>query len=274
MQDLSDCYPVWLCDVWGVVHDGIESFPKALDALRRHRANGGKVVLVSNAPRPRAEVARQLDHFKVTRDSYDVVVTSGDVTRDLVDKHAAGKLYFIGAERDLPLVRGLAVDLTGPREAHAILCAGLVDDTTETPDDYEAILRELATRDLEMICANPDKLVRRGERLLYCAGSLAERYEAMGGRVVMAGKPYHPIYELAHREAESLIGRTLPRSQILAIGDGPETDIRGAASYGMDAVLIAHGVSHGRNPAELEREVRAAIPEANIIRSLSGLSWS
>ena len=274
MRDLSDRYPVWLCDVWGVVHDGIESFPKALDALRRHRANGGKVVLVSNAPRPRAEVARQLDRFKVSRDSYDVIVTSGDVTRDLVERHAAGKLYFVGADRDLPLVRGLDVDLTGPSEAHAILCAGLVDDMTEAPEDYDPILKELAARDLEMICANPDKLVRRGERLLYCAGALAERYQAMGGRVVMAGKPHEPIYELAHREAEGLLGRTLPKSQMLAIGDGPETDIRGAATYGMDAVLIAHGVSHGRNPAELEREVRAAIPNANIIRTLSGLSWS
>jgi HAD superfamily hydrolase (TIGR01459 family) len=274
MKDLSDRYPVWLCDVWGVVHDGIESFPAALDTLRRHRANGGKVVLVSNAPRPRAEVGRQLEHFKVTPDSYDVIVTSGDVTRDLVDRHAAGKLYFIGAERDLPLVRGLAVELTGPAQAHAILCAGLVDDKTETPEDYDAILKEFAARDLEMICANPDKLVRRGERLLYCAGALAERYEAIGGRVVMAGKPYHPIYELAHREADGLLGRTLPKSQILAIGDGPETDIRGAASYGLDAVLIAHGVSHGRNPAELEQEVRAAFPDAKIIRSLPGLSWS
>jgi HAD superfamily hydrolase (TIGR01459 family) len=274
MRDLSDRYPVWLCDVWGVIHDGVANFPNALDALRRHRHNRGIVVLLTNAPRPREDVARQLAHLGVGTEFYDLIVSSGDVTRALLGRYSGGRIVHIGPDRDLGLVRGLAVDLSGLAEAEAVLCTGLFDDTTETPDDYASLLSRMRERDLEMICANPDKQVRRGDRLIYCAGAIAERYEAMGGQVAMAGKPFAPMYELSADGAARILGRELKKSQMLAIGDGPETDIAGAAAFGIDTVLIAHGVSHGHAPDDLARTVRALVRNARLIRTLAELSWT
>jgi HAD superfamily hydrolase (TIGR01459 family) len=274
MRDLSDRYPVWLCDVWGVIHDGVANFPNALDALRRHRHNRGIVVLLTNAPRPREDVARQLAHLGVGTEFYDLIVSSGDVTRALLGRYSGGRIVHIGPDRDLGLLRGLAVDLSGLAEAEAVLCTGLFDDTTETPDDYASLLSRMRERDLEMICANPDKQVRRGDRLIYCAGAIAERYEAMGGQVAMAGKPFAPMYELSADGAARILGRELKKSQMLAIGDGPETDIAGAAAFGIDTVLIAHGVSHGHAPDDLARTVRALVRNARLIRTLAELSWT
>jgi HAD superfamily hydrolase (TIGR01459 family) len=274
MRDLSDRYPVWLCDVWGVIHDGVASFPQALSALTRHRQNSGIVILLTNAPRPREDVVRQLAGLGVSEAAYDLVITSGDVSREHVNRHAGGKIYHLGPSRDLGLLRGLAVDRGELDDAEAVVCTGLFDDTTETPDDYAGLLTRMRGRDLEMICANPDKRVRRGSTMVYCAGAIAERYEAMGGRVVMAGKPFLPMYELALSEAAQVLGRVPEKSRMLAIGDGPETDIAGAASFGIDAVLIAHGVSHGHAPEHLVRTVRAFVPNARIIRTLAELSWS
>jgi HAD superfamily hydrolase (TIGR01459 family) len=273
MQDLSDRYPVWLCDVWGVIHDGVASFPKALDALRRHRQNRGAVILLTNAPRPRQDIMRQLAGLDVGQDCYEAVVTSGDVTRALVARYAGARIFHLGPERDLGLLRGLDVTLSEPAEAQAVVCTGLFDDTTETPEDYADLLAQLRRHDLDMICANPDKLARRGDKLAYCAGAIAERYERMGGRVAMAGKPFLPMYELAREEAAQALGRTPDKPQILAIGDGPETDIAGAAGFGIDALLIAHGISQGHPPEALAAAVRAAVPDARIIASLSELAW-
>ncbi len=118
-------------------------------------------------------------------------------------------------------------------EAHAVLCTGLVNDDVETPDDYGDLLSRMKELNLPMICANPDKMVRKGDRLLYCAGSLAEKYAGMGGTVLMAGKPYEPIYNLALQTAGTIAGRQIEKSKVLAIGDGPETDIKGAADFGI-----------------------------------------
>lgn len=274
MQDLSDRYPVWLCDVWGVVHDGVANFPEACDALGRHRGRGGIVILLTNAPRPREDVVRQLTGLGVGEDRYDRVVTSGDVTRALVGRHAGSSVYHLGPHRDLGLLRGLTVTMTGLDEADAVVCTGLFDDTVETPDDYAPLLARMRERELEMICANPDKQVRRGNTLVFCAGAIAERYEAMGGRVAMAGKPFAPMYELARDEAARCLGYAPEKSQMLAIGDGPETDIAGAAAFGIDAVLIAHGVSHGLAPHDLARAVSARVPKARIIRTLPELRWA
>jgi len=274
MQDLSERYPVWLCDVWGVIHDGVTSFGKALDALTRHRRNRGLVILLTNAPRPREDVIRQLAGLGVASPAYDLVITSGDVTRSLVNRHTGGKLYHLGPERDLGLLRGLPVDLASLDDAQAVLCTGLFDDTNETPEDYVQQLAAMREHDLEMICANPDRQVRRGDRLVFCAGAIAERYAVMGGRVAMAGKPFPPMYELALSEAARLLGYPPAKAQILAIGDGPETDIAGAAAFGIDIVLIAHGVSRGHAPQDLAQAVNAQFPDARIIRTLPELIWS
>jgi HAD superfamily hydrolase (TIGR01459 family) len=275
MQDLSARYPVWLCDIWGVVHNGVAHFPPAVEALKRHREKGGFVVLLTNAPRSAAKVAGHLARLGVTRDHYDLVVTSGDVTHELMKPYDGHRIYYLGPERDLGVLDDLRIEKTSPEEAEVILCVGLVHDDTETPEDYMELLTRMSRRRLPMICANPDKVVRRGNKLIYCAGALAERYVAMGGEVTMAGKPYRPIYDLALARVREIRGPT-PVSGILAIGDGPETDIKGAADYGLDTVLItAGGISEeGAEPAQIEAEIRRIVPGARIVRALPQLLWT
>jgi HAD superfamily hydrolase (TIGR01459 family) len=274
MHHLSVRYPVWFCDIWGVVHNGVTPFASTIDALTKHRKIGGTVILVSNSPRSSTGVERQLQEIGVARESHDTVVTSGDVTRTLVMNHGGGKVFHLGPQRDLSIFTGLDVARTGLKGAHAVLCTGLFDDSKETPGDYAALLADMKTLSLPMICANPDRMVRVGDRLLYCAGSLAEAYAAIGGTVLMAGKPYRPIYDLAMQEAAKCRGAAIALDRILAIGDGPETDIRGAASYGIDALLVAEGVTDASaGLAAVEQAVKQAVPEARIVTTMRQLAW-
>jgi HAD superfamily hydrolase (TIGR01459 family) len=274
MQILSADYPVWLCDIWGVVHNGLKGYEAAAHALSQHRKKGGIVILVTNAPRTSRDVVRQLNDLKVPPQSYDRVITSGDVTQTLVKDHAKGKVYHLGPPRDLSMFAGQSVKKVSLAEAHAVLCTGLVNDDVETPDDYADLLSHMKGLNLPMICANPDKMVRKGSRLLYCAGSLAEKYSAMGGHVLMAGKPYEPIYTLALQIAGTIAGREIKKSMVLAIGDGPETDIKGAADFGIAVVLIADGVTDASDglDATLAR-VKAKVPHAKIVKILHHLVW-
>jgi HAD superfamily hydrolase (TIGR01459 family) len=274
MQDLSIRYPVWFCDVWGVVHDGIRCFPAAVDALRRHRERGGLVLLITNAPRPHANVEAQLQRLGGAG-TYDRVVTSGDVTRSLLEQHRGGTVHHIGPERDLGIFEGTGVARADVAEAEAVLCTGLLDDEAETPEDYRPSFEPMIARGLALICANPDLVVRRGDRLVHCAGALAKLYADMGGETLLAGKPYPPIYDLALAEAARLAGRSIAKAEVLAIGDGPDTDIRGAAENGFDALLIGGGIHEpGVSLEKLERDIRARIPSARIVRTLEELAWS
>jgi len=274
MKSLSADYPVWLCDIWGVVHNGLKGYEAAAHALSQHRKQGGIVILVTNAPRTSQDVVRHLNHLRIPLQCYDRVVTSGDVTQTLLREHAKGKAYYLGPARDLSLFEGQMVKEVSLAEAHAVLCTGLVNDDVETPDDYGGLLSRMKELKLPMICANPDKIVRKGDRLLYCAGSLAEKYSGMGGTVLMAGKPYEPIYKLALQIAGTIAGREIDKSKVLAIGDGPETDITGAADFGISAVLIADGVTDASDglDATLAR-VEAKVPHAKIIKILHHLVW-
>ncbi len=274
MKNLSSTYPVWLCDIWGVVHDGLRPYPMAVDALSRHRDNGGTVVLISNSPRTAAGVTAQLDEMGVARAAYDSIVTSGDVTRVLVEAEGGGRVFHLGPSRDLSIFEGLDVERVPLDQAHAVLCTGLFDDSTETPDDYVSLLRDMKARGLTMICANPDVMVRVGHQLLYCAGALAGAYAAINGPVSMAGKPHKPIYDVALEKAQHSGRAGYDRSQVLAIGDGPETDIRGAAAQGFDAVLIAAGVTDASLGLDaVEAHVRRAVPDARLIAVMHELAW-
>ncbi len=274
MKSLSADYPVWLCDIWGVVHNGLTCYEAAAHALSQHRKQGGIVILVTNAPRTMSGVVQQLAGIGVPSQSYDHVVTSGDVTQTLVKDRARGKVYHLGPQRDLSIFEGQAVERVALENAHAVLCTGLARDDVETPADYAGLLTRMKELNLPMICANPDKIVRKGSRLLYCAGALAEKYSEIGGRVLMAGKPYEPIYDLALQKAGTLAGHVIERSKVLAIGDGPETDIKGAADYGIDAVLIADGVTDASDglDATLAR-VQTIVPHAKIVKILHHLMW-
>ncbi|MDQ8029824.1 MAG: TIGR01459 family HAD-type hydrolase [Brevundimonas sp.] len=238
-------YDILLCDVWGVIHNGRESWPEACEALTRFNQQGGHVILISNSPRTSAGVIAQMDGLGVLRDSWKTVVTSGDATRAELARRAPGPAWLIGPERDAPLYEGLGLTTaSGAADAAFLSVTGPYDDEVETPEDYRERLTEAAERGLEMICANPDRVAQRGDRLIYCAGSLADLYETLGGRVTMAGKPFGPIYDLAMKDAADLLGGPVNRARVLCIGDGVVTDVLGADKQALDCLFIAQGI-HG-----------------------------
>lgn len=245
LSDLIDHYDVLLSDVWGVIHNGRESFPAACAALARWRAERGPVILISNSPRPSADVVAQLDALGVPREAWSAFVTSGDATRLLLAERAPGPAWRLGPDRDAPLYEGLGLSFESLEKAAFIACTGPIDDETEGPGDYQDRFEGAAARGLEMVCANPDIVVQRGDRLIYCGGALAQLYETLGGKVVMAGKPHAPIYELCVAEAERLSGGPVERSRMLCIGDGVATDVKGANAQGLDVLFIAAGIHGG-----------------------------
>lgn len=244
LEDLAADYAVMLCDVWGVVHNGKRAHAAACEALARMRALGKAVIMITNAPRPHHGVEAQFATLGVPSGCWDRIVTSGDVTRALI---AAGprRIFHLGPDRDLILYDGLDVELVEEPEAGTVCCTGLFDDTSETPEDYATMLRRLRSRDLPMICANPDIVVERGDELVWCAGALARDYGLLGGRTLIAGKPHRPIYDAALAAAGEVLGREIGPDRVLAIGDGILTDIKGAADAGLDALYISNGIHAG-----------------------------
>ena len=258
---LAPDYDVLLCDVWGVVHNGIAAFPDACDALMRARARGAAVVLITNAPRPRDAVVGQLRHYHVPPEAYDAIATSGDVTRSVVEARHGQSVHVIGPARDRHIFTGLNVRFAPLESADYVVCTGLEDDDTETPDDYRERLETMLARKLFMVCANPDVVVERGDRLLYCAGAIADLYATMGGEVFYAGKPYRPIYDLALARAEEAAGRTVPLSRVLAIGDSLRTDLKGARTLGADFLFVTAGI-HAEELGGRETPDMAALASA------------
>jgi HAD superfamily hydrolase (TIGR01459 family) len=245
LGEIAEAYDVVLCDVWGVIHNGIVASRPACEALMRFRAAGGCAILITNAPRPSRPVVGQLDRLGVPRSAYDDVITSGDLTRAVVIERRGETLLHIGPERDKPIFAGIDLHFGGVEEADYVVCTGLFDDTCETAEDYTPTLERLAARGLSMLCANPDLVVERGDRLIPCAGSIAAAYEAMGGEVFYAGKPHAPVYEAALARAARLSGReAVERSRVLAVGDAIRTDIAGAANLGIATLFVARGI-HG-----------------------------
>ena len=246
LSQLTARYDVLLCDVWGVIHNGRERFPAACEALARWRADIGPVVLISNSPRPASDVVAQLDGLNVPRESWSAFVTSGDATRALLATYAPGPAWTVGPERDGPLYEGLGLSFADQDNAAFVSVTGPYDDETETPEDYRERFQRAVDRRLPLICANPDKVVQRGAKLIYCGGALADLYGELGGEVLMAGKPFAPIYDLALAEASRLLGHDVDRSRVLCVGDGAPTDVKGANNQGLDCLFIAAGI-HGEH---------------------------
>jgi HAD superfamily hydrolase (TIGR01459 family) len=264
---LAPRYDVVLCDVWGVVHDGVCAYAPACDALARFREGGGTVVLITNSPRPSPWVIRQLDRLGVPAAAYDAVNSSGDLTREVVAARD-GAVFHIGPERDLTIFDGLRVRFVPVEAADYAVCSGLFDDTSETPEDYRDLLARMRRRELFMVCANPDLVVARGSALVYCAGAIADLYAALGGEVLYAGKPHRPIYEAALAKAAAARGQRAPIGRTLAIGDALRTDIAGALALGIDGLFVSGGIHAGEvrdnSPAALAQFFAAAgvIPHA------------
>jgi HAD superfamily hydrolase (TIGR01459 family) len=242
LQPLADRYDLILCDVWGVLHNGVKAYEAASDALTRFRAKGGRVVLVSNAPRPGASVGTQLDGFQVPRSAYDAIVTSGDLTRLAIQERIDKVVHHIGPPRDMPIYNGIDVRFGSIDEADYVVCSGFDNDEEETVEDYRPQLEAMRRHNLLMVCANPDLVVERGHMILPCAGTIALAYEEMGGEVFYAGKPHRPVYERALAVASDLAGHPIPKERVLAVGDAIRTDIAGAVGFGIDALMIARGI--------------------------------
>ena len=242
LRDLIDGVDVVLSDIWGVVHNGLVAFPEACEALHNFRTQGGTVILITNAPRPADSVQRQLRKLGVADDTYDAIVSSGDLTRHFVADHPGQKIFWIGPERDSSIYRGLDATLAPLEQADYVVCTGLFDDETESAEDYRAMMLQARAHQLTLVCANPDIVVERGDRLIYCAGAVAELYRELDGEVIFYGKPHRPIYERAMQLAAERNGQVPALSRVLAIGDSVRTDLAGAHGFGIDCLFVTRGI--------------------------------
>lgn len=284
LSQIADNFDALVSDVWGVIHNGVEAFPGAAEALKGFRTTRGPVVLLTNAPRPWPVVAKQLMHFGIPADAYDVIVTSGDLTR--AEIAARAKAYggplpslYIGPDRDLGLFDDETVVRADLDSAAAIICTGPYKDDVETPEEYRGLLTRAAERNLPFICANPDLIVQRGNRIIYCAGSLAQLYERLGGEVWYAGKPHLPVYGQVDRAVAEAAGRSIPRDRMLMAGDGLKTDVLGANRAGLPVLLITggiHAMEFGDSVETPERgKVRDTLAAANLtaVAASARLAW-
>jgi len=249
LEEVGPGYRTLFCDLWGCLHDGVKAFPAAVAALEGFRARGGTVVLVTNSPRPAGDVALQLDALGAPRSCWDVIASSGDAAQEAMQAGVFGRrVYHIGPERDLGFFRDaegrpLDVERVPLEEAEGIVCTGLFDDRTETPQDYRATILYGKVKGMKLLCANPDIVVDVGDRRIYCAGAIAKAYTDAGGRAYYFGKPHPPIYTLARRKVRALTGEAPREDEILCVGDGIATDILGAMGEGLDAIFIAGGLA-------------------------------
>ena len=271
LDQIGTNYDVLFCDLWGCLHNGREPYPAAVAALQGLRRGGGRVVLMTNAPRPWRNVAAQLDRMGVPRDAWDLIVSSGDAAQDAMFAGAVGRRVWAIAQdkdegffTDIPEGWQDAAPITRVPldQAEGIVCCGLFDDQTEVPEDYRARLMLAREAGLPLLCANPDVIVDLGDKRLYCAGALAELYEDMGGTSLYFGKPHPPIYDMARRK----LG--LPEdTRYLAVGDGIATDIPGAAGEGIDALFVSGGLAHDQFGPDVEHPDPAMLDEWLALRS-------
>ncbi len=262
----------WICDIWGVVHNGLAAFPTAVDACVRFRQRGGTVILLTNAPRPAPAIEEQLAKLKVPRDAWDAVLTSGDLTLSLIAQHRDQPLSHLGPDRDRGLFEGQRLTMVGLEDARAIVCSGLFDDERETAEDYRERLTGPAGRGVPLICANPDITVARGDRVIPCAGAIAALYENLGGPVIYAGKPYLPVYDRAFEMIAAARGKPVTKAATLGIGDGINTDVRGALTAGIRPVLVASPV-HLPTLTEATLAHAVAPLHGRPIAAMSALAW-
>ncbi len=249
LDEIAPGYRVLYCDLWGCLHDGTRALPDAVAALERFKARGGAVALITNSPRPSAGVALQLDALGAPRSCWDVIVSSGDAAQAAMAAGLFGRrVHHIGPERDLtffigPDGRPIDVERVPLAEAEGIVCTGLFDDRTETPDDYRATILEGRLRGLKLLCANPDIVVDVGDRRIYCAGAIAAAYAEAGGESFYYGKPHPPIYALTHRKISDYLGEEVRNDDILCVGDGIATDVLGAMGENLDSLFVTGGLA-------------------------------
>ncbi len=264
-----------LCDVWGVLHNGVTVFPAAVDALEAYRRDyGGPVVLITNAPRPSQEIEYFLNQLGVPRHCYDMIVSSGDVVQADLRALEHAKVFHIGRSENHGLFHGVNFEFTAPEDAEIIVCSGFNDRSVEEPEDYRSRFEGYLKLGLPLICANPDIVAEKGDKLVWCAGALARLYSEMGGHVIITGKPYSPIYEMACTKLDALAGRSFEKTEILAIGDGLPTDIKGANAQGIPSLFLTDGIHAADLAGDAEAVHRMLENEGLQTHSFMGrLSW-
>lgn len=259
LSDIASDYDAVFCDIWGCFHNGVTPFPAAVSALQAFRHGGGKVILLTNAPRPSASVQKQLDAMGAARDSYDAIVSSGGACQAAVSGGEFGaRFLYVGPDRDLHMLTDVGLDPAPDSEADAILITGLRDDRTETPEDYAAEITRWVDRGLTMLCANPDIVVDRADLRLWCAGAVARDFESAGGRVIWFGKPHLPVYDRCHVVLAEM-GAEIPKTRVLAIGDGPLTDLPGGIAAGLDTLFVTGGLSADQFGVDVENPEKGAL---------------
>lgn len=244
-SSIADRYDALICDVWGVLHNGVRVTPSANAALIEARRRGMAVCMLTNAPRSPGDIAKFIQQLGGTPDAWDAIVSSGGVTRQILAERGRRPFYHMGPARDRSVFDGLDAVSADMENADYVLCTGLVQDEVETAADYRPLLDAALKRNIELICANPDMVVERGHKLIPCAGAIADLYAAMGGKVVWVGKPYPLVYDKAAREIERLLGRPVEKARILGIGDALRTDVTGARNFGIDSLFVLDGIHSG-----------------------------
>ncbi len=249
LDDISSRYDVLLCDLWGCVHDGVRPYPAAVTALQKFRNTGGRVILVTNAPRQRSAVQAHLDSMGLPRDAYDDIASSGDAARAAMYRGAVGrKVWFMGEAHDEVFFEPMAmiedpVEITRVPldEAEGIVCTGPFDPLAELAELRPQLLYA-KQKGLKLLCANPDIVVDRGSVREWCAGAVARLYTEMGGESLYFGKPHPAIYDLVRIRLAAL-GVQADPSRFLAVGDGIRTDILGAQEEDIDSLFITGGLA-------------------------------
>ncbi len=270
LGQVADNYNALFCDIWGVVHNGRIPFAEAIDALERFRSERGPVILISNSPRPSIAIPLQFRQIGILAEPWDAIVTSGDAIIDELARRAPGPAFKLGPERDDVLYENLDLNFSDLADAHFISCTGLFNDDEETPDDYKALLLQARDLGLPLICANPDIKVKRGDKIIFCGGAIAQLYEKLGGEVIHAGKPHPPIYRLCRAWLAEILGYNLASDRILAIGDNIFTDLLGAQQEDLDCLFIADGV-HSDKAEQLKALLVEHKIQARYMSSM--LSW-
>lgn len=283
LRELAPRYDGFIIDLWGVIHDGSQAYEGAADCLSHLRANGKRVVLLSNSPRRASSLVSMLAAMGIERDLYDAVMSSGEAVHDeLLSRQdpwfaALGRrCYHVGPARDEPLFEGLGLDRVASLDQAEFLLNTGPDDIGETLALYQPMLDRAGALGLPMICANPDLVVIHDGQEMLCAGALAAYYQTIGGDVRYRGKPDPAIY----RTCFALLG-WIDKHRILAIGDAFHTDMAGAARSGIDGLLCTGGIhaeelgTRYGSPADPQKLARlqAAYADIRPVGAIAGLAW-
>jgi len=231
VSEIQSRYQCFFIDLWGVVHNGIELYPGAIEVLENLDKIKKRFVLMSNAPRPSKIVQKYLLNLNMKEIFTKKVFTSGEAALEILKKNVYGKkFYHLGPERDKDLLEGFEKNETNLEKCEYILCTGLFDDKKNSLEYYKKLLEKF--KKIKMVCTNPDLIVYRGSQMEYCAGSIAKIFEEIGGSVTYVGKPYPDIYNFCKKKEE----------KVLVIGDNIRTDIKGANNMKFDSLFITQGI--------------------------------